>query len=165
MIHIKKSPSADSRTATGYVSQAELLRSSKMHIEDVRKGLQFFADKLVEIGKSHDWTKIYYIMEFHNDFSKKLKGDAFKKAHWFHDLHLQERHHLTDRVPDDVNLLDVLERISDICMAGMARSGEIYDDYLDPAILTKAYKNTIELLKSQIVVDPDDEAPEEVQKG
>ena len=42
-------------------------------------------------------------------------------------------------------------------MAGMARTGKIYDDTLSPEILTKAYKNTVELLKSQIKVEPFEE--------
>jgi L-aminopeptidase/D-esterase-like protein len=49
-------------------------------------------------------------------------------------------------------MLDVLERIADIVTAGMARSGTIYDDNLDPDILVLAYKNTIELLKSNIKI-------------
>ena len=60
--------------------------------------------------------------------------------------------HLLDRCPDDVNLIDVLERIADISMAGMARSGVVYDDELDPEILTKAFKNTLKLMINQIVV-------------
>ena len=45
-----------------------------------------------------------------------------------------------------------MERIADITTAGMARTGNIYDDTLSPEILTKAYKNTIELLKKVIEV-------------
>ena len=42
-------------------------------------------------------------------------------------------------------------------MAGMARTGKVYDDSLDPKILEKAYKNTVNLLKSQIrVIDRED---------
>jgi len=43
-----------------------------------------------------------------------------------------------------------MERIADITMAGMARTGKVYDDTLSPEILTKAYKNTNELLKNNI---------------
>jgi hypothetical protein len=38
-------------------------------------------------------------------------------------------------------------------MAGLARTGKIYDDTLSPEILTRAYKNTIELLKNTIQVE------------
>ena len=156
MLLIYKSPSADTRTAKGDVTKSQLLHSSLMHIEDVRKALYFFMLMLNDAGYQHDHTKIDHIDEFYEDFSKGLKGEDFKKGDWFQ-LHLTERHHLTDRCPDDVTLIDVLERVADICMAGMARSGEVYDDELDPEILVKAYKNTIKLLISQIkVIDPED---------
>ena len=37
-------------------------------------------------------------------------------------------------------------------MAGMARSGLVYPDYLSSDVLMQAYQNTIELLKREIVV-------------
>jgi hypothetical protein len=57
-----------------------------------------------------------------------------------------ERHHLDDRVPDDVNLLDVIEMVVDCVVAGMARTGEVYPIELSNDILQKALKNTKELL-------------------
>jgi len=42
MIKIKKSPSADSRTAVGKVSKDELYESSLQHIDDVQKAMTFF---------------------------------------------------------------------------------------------------------------------------
>ena len=143
MLLIYKSPSADTRSATGPVSKGDLLNSSLMHIEDVRKALYYFMILLSEAGNHHDHTKIDHI----DDSVYSLAGGA----------HLTERHHLNDRCPDDVTLIDVLERIADICMAGMARTGKVYDDSLDPKILEKAYKNTVNLLKSQIrVIDRED---------
>ena len=154
MIKIKKSYNADSRTAVGDVSKEELLKSSVQHIGDVQKALAFFVGKLVEAGAIHDHTKLSGIDDFYHSFSRKLTGDAFKAEKWFQS-HLKERHHLNDRCPEDVTLIDVLELISDITMAGMARSGKIYDDTLDPEILVRAYKNTIALLVQQIEVEPD----------
>jgi hypothetical protein len=51
-----------------------------------------------------------------------------------------------------VNLLDVLEYISDCVMAGMARSGSVYDLTMPPELLERAFKNTVDLLKSQVVI-------------
>ena len=151
MITIQPSPSADSRTAAGNVTKEELLESSKMHISDVQKGMNFFAQMILEAAGNHDHTKLEYIDEFYEDFKTKKDGD-FKAGKWFSEHHLTERHHLLDRCPDDVNLIDVLERIADICMAGMARSGKVYNDALDPAILERAYQNTIQLLLKNIQV-------------
>ena len=151
MITIKKSPTADSRTAVGDPTKNDLLASSVQHIGDVQKGMAFLASKIIEAGTIHDHTKISGIDDFYDSYSKKLTGDAFKAEKWFQS-HLTERHHLNDRCPDDVTLIDVLERVVDITTAGMARSGRIYDDTLDSEILQRAYKNTIELLKNNIEV-------------
>lgn len=154
-IILKKSQNADTRSAIKKVSKEELYQQSKQHIEDVKKAIDWMRDILFQVLEEHDWSKLKYIDEFHKDFEFIQSGQIgeFKKMHWFKDLHLQERHHLNDRCPEDVNLFDVLERIADITTAGMARSGRIYDDTLSPEILTKAYKNTIELLKQTIEIN------------
>jgi hypothetical protein len=150
MISIKNSSSADSRTAKGLVTQEELLNASRQHIGDVQAALAWFAGKLKEAGDSHDYTKIKDIGEFYSDFIN-LSTEEFKQGKWF-GKHLAERHHLNDRCPEDVNLIDVLERIADIVMAGMGRSGNVYDDSLSPEILQKAYANTVKLLQSNVQV-------------
>uniref|UniRef100_A0A6M3L0C5 Uncharacterized protein n=1 Tax=viral metagenome TaxID=1070528 RepID=A0A6M3L0C5_9ZZZZ len=154
MIEIPSSQNADSRTAIEKVSKEVLLANSRQHIRDVKEAMNWMAWKLREISISHDWTKVTHIDEFHDDFSASQNGfqGDFKEQHWFKDLHLQERHHLLDRCPEDVNLFDVLEKIADCVMAGMARSGSVYDDTLSPELLEKAYQNTVELLKKETIV-------------
>ena len=154
MIKINKSTNADTRSATEKVSKEVLLENSKQHIEDVNKALWWMSNRLIDIGFGHDWTKLENIDEFYADFSSTQDGfqGDFKQMHWFKDLHLQERHHLTDRCPEDVNLFDVLERIADCVMAGLARSGNLYEDTLSPEILVKAYQNTINLLIAEVEV-------------
>ena len=151
-VYIEPSPSADSRTAKGPISQEELLRSSQMHIDDVRSALSFIRHRLFLAGLNHDRTKIKYIEEFYRDFSQPETGAKFKEKDWYQKRHLTERHRLRDRCPLDVNLIDVIERVCDICMAGLARSGEVYDDKLAPEILERAYQNTIKLLLNHTVV-------------
>lgn len=153
-IEIKKSPTADTRSAKTLVDKNTLLESSKQHISDVQKAMKWMQIKIEEQGIKHDWTKIDYIDEFHSNFTsvQKDKSINFCNLEWFKRHITSERHHLTDRCPDDVNLFDVLERIADIVMAGMARTGNIYEDNLSEEILKKAYKNTIELLKKQVKV-------------
>lgn len=82
-------------------------------------------------------------------------GGDFRELNW-HRRHVsEERHHLNDRVPSNVTLLDVLERVADITMAGLARSGNVYPDALPPEVLEKAYQNTIELLKTETIIEED----------
>lgn len=154
MIKIHKSPTADTRSAKEIVSKETLLASSKQHIGDVQQAMRFMADKFIEASDKHDWTKVDFIDEFHRDFEAVQKGSLndFKERPWFKRHVTSERHHLNDHCPEDVNLFDIMERIADITMAGMARTGTIYDDTLSPEILVKAYKNTIELIKNNTEV-------------
>ena len=154
MINIKRSKNADTRTATQKISKTELLIQSKQHIDDVIKAMIWMSRMLSDIAYNHDWTKLENIDEFYADFSATQDGfqGDFKQMHWFKDLHLKERHHLTDWCPDDVNLFDVLERMADCVMAGLARSGSVYEDTLSTEILVKAYQNTIKLLINEVKV-------------
>jgi len=155
VIHIKRSPNADTRSAREKVSKTGLLIQSRQHIDDVIKAMVWMARTLEQQSFQHDWTKIENINEFYTDFSATQDGfqGDFKQMHWYKDLHLKERHHLNDSVPDNVNLFDVLERVADVTMAGLARSGNIYPATISPEMLVKAYNNTIELLKSQVVIE------------
>ena len=47
---------------------------------------------------------------------------------------------------------DVLDFIADCVMAGMARSGSVYELKLPTELLERAFQNTVELLKAQVVV-------------
>jgi len=154
MIEIKRSTNADTRSAREKVSKTGLLINSRQHIDDVIKAMIWMSRRLSDIAYNHDWTKLENIDEFYADFSATQDGfqGDFKQMHWFKDLHLKERHHLTDWCPDDVNLFDVLERIADCVMAGMARTGSVYEDKISPEIIMRAHQNTIELLKAEIKV-------------
>lgn len=151
MIVIKKSATADTRTCDfANVSKKTLINSSLAHISDVVKALTFFQCKLAAAAGCHDYDKLSDIDSFHEDF---ITG--FKQTGWW-DRHRQmHRHHLAqaDGVPDDVNLVDVIEYISDCVMAGMARSGEVYELEMTDELLRKAFKNTVEMLKANVVVE------------
>jgi hypothetical protein len=148
MIVILKSPNADSRSAEEELTLEELSKSTESHVSDVEAGLQFFANALTDAGWNHDFTKRAYLEEFLD----ALKAGNIKESKWYK-LHItRERHHLKSHVPEDVNLIDVLEQLTDCVMAGLARSGEIYDIDLPDELLQTAYKNTVELLKKQVEV-------------
>jgi len=153
MIHIKKSPTADTRTRDwSKVTKLELFDASHSHRRDVRRAMAFLVKELGLAAAHHDDDKVSDegLEAFHADF---ITG--FKQTGWFENHLKVNRHHIDkpEGVCDDVNLIDVLEHIADCVMAGMARSGSVYDIDLPPELLAKAVKNTVELLKAQVVID------------
>lgn len=151
VIHIKKSQTADTRTCDfANVSKQTLLDSSVSHISDVSKALAFFQAKLTETVNRHDTDKLTDIDGFHADFVT-----GFAQQGWWTRHRQINRHHLMqeDGIPADVNLIDVLDFIADCVMAGMGRSGSVYALNLPPELLERAFQNTVELLKGQVVVE------------
>ena len=147
-IIIKKSKNADTRTCDwSKVSKKELLENSKQHIGDVKKGLSLFVDMLNKASKRHDFTKIDNIDEFYSDFQT-----GFKKTDWWEKHQQKERHHFNTKkyIQKDINLIDVLEQITDGVMAGMARSGKYRKEVPDVKLLLKAYENTAKILLKQL---------------
>ena len=156
MITIVKSPNADSRSAEDGLTLESLDASTKSHISDVQQGLMFFANMLMDAGWAHDFTKRAYMEEF---FAALTSGNI-KESKWYK-MHIsRERHHLLSNAPADVTLVDVFEHLVDCTMAGMARSGEVYDVDLPPELLQLACKNTVELLKMQVEVLTPEQAAE-----
>ena len=150
MIEIRKSDTADTRTCDyANVDEATLLYSSHQHIGDVQKALIFFAERIHEAARVHDQDKLSDIAGFHADFVT-----GFKQTGWWDRHRRLNRHHLTneDGIPEDVNLIDVLDFIADCVMAGMGRSGSVYPLKLPPELLERAFQNTVELLKSEVRV-------------
>ncbi len=150
MIEITKSQTADTRTCdVSKVSREQLLASSQQHIGDVVKALAFFSGKLMEAAGSHDFDKLAAIDWFHEDFKT-----GFKQTGWWDNHRKIHRHHIdkADGVPDDVNLIDVLEHVADCVMAGMGRSGSVYELKLSDELLQRAFRNTTEMLRAQVVV-------------
>lgn len=150
MIEIHPSPTADTRTCDyTNVTKETLYQSSVQHIGDVRRGLNFFSRMIDHAAGYHDHDKLTGIDHFHSDFT-----GGFKETGWWDNHRKVNRHHLlqADGVPEDVNLIDVLDLITDCVMAGMARSGSVYQITVPPEVLQRAFDNTVDLLKSQVVV-------------
>lgn len=151
MITIQKSQTTDTRTCDfANTSKETLLASSKQHIFDVRKALDFFMARVCEAGQKHDTDKLTDIDGFHADFVT-----GFVRTDWWDRHRALNRHHLNqdDGIPDDVNLIDVFDFIADCVMAGMGRSGSVYPLHLSPELLERAFQNTVELLKREVVVE------------
>lgn len=157
MIEIQKSPTADTRTCDwSKVDKSQLLLSSLQHIDDIGKGLGLFAGMLAEAAARHDFDKISDIDGFHRDFAT-----GFKQTTWWDNHRKVNRHHINmdDGVRDDVNLVDVIEHIVDCVMAGMARSGKVYDLAVPDAVLQLAFQNTVKLLKANVQVARTEASP------
>jgi len=154
MITIKRSPTADTRTCDwSKATKDQLLASSHQHIADVEAGLTFFVMQLYAAARVHDFDKITDIDGFHRDFQT-----GFKQTDWWDEHRKMNRHHLNmpDGVPDDVNLVDVIEHVVDCVMAGAARSSKgtdgVYAITLPDHVLQRALANTAEMLKKNIQV-------------
>lgn len=158
MITIYKSPNADSRSANSPITPVSLRSDTVSHMKDVDKGIKFICNELEKRAKSHDHTKIEHI----DDFCDALNSGKIKESDWYQLHIMEERHHLKSHVPDDVNLIDVIEHLVDCTMAGLARSGEIYDVDLLAETLQLAAQNTVELIKANTqVIDPSVESNHE----
>ena len=154
MIQIKPSKTADTRSCDfSKVLKHQLQQSSLQHISDVRIGMTWFAEQLLRAAVDHDEDKLTAIDQFHEDFVT-----GFKQTTWWDNHRKITRHHLLqeDGVPENVNLIDVIEMIVDCVMAGMARTGSVYPLEIKPEVLMKAFNNTADLLKSQVVVVDDE---------
>ena len=148
-IKIKKCPVAESKE--------DFLTVQAMHASDVQKGCAFIANKIIEAGINHDYSKIPLLDNYLENNIAAKTGDEFKNCKWYQAHINAERHHLNARCPDDVNLIDVIELLVDCVMASIARRGNLYAtetaDFISMDILEKAFKNTVEMLKNEIVLE------------
>ena len=120
-----------------------------------------FAQEIENRSEKHDWTKKVepYKSMFYRDMCNTIEGRVdFFNGEWSR-LHYEEleRHHLNRHCPEDVNLIDVIEMLCDCVVAGKARSGDVYDITISDTVLQNAVKNTVELLKSHVVVEGEQE--------
>lgn len=147
MIIIKKSPTADSRSCDcKNVSKETLIESTRLHIRDVYRSMDFLGQLVENAGFEHDRHKHETMDEFHKAFT-----GGFVDETWWNE-HKKERHHLPPDL-EDVNLIDILEHISDCVTAGMARTGKVRPLTISNEKLQKAFQNTVNLLIRNIKVE------------
>lgn len=150
-IKIQPSPTADTRTCDwSKVTREQLLEASIMHKRDISQAMGLFQLMLTEAANRHDFDKLSAIEHFHSDFQT-----GFKATGWWDNHRKVNRHHLAmeDGIPEDVNLIDVLDYVADCVMAGLARSGSVYDLHLPNELLQRAFQNTVSLLKASVEVE------------
>lgn len=149
-VYITKTLNADTRSMNE-LDYNKIFLDTSNHIYDVKATMTAVGEEFKTRAGNHDWTKLKYFDKFFEDLSTKKTGAEFKALDWWQ-LHRKERHHLNDRVPIDVDLLDVIEMATDVVCAGKARTGEVWPLELSDELLQKALHNTIELLKTNVCV-------------
>ena len=156
MITIKRNTLGDTRTAEKFPTISEFIDSNVNHRRDVETLMKFISRKISAAGMDHDWSKTrepYESMFYQNMYETMVHGAQFEDGKWAK-LHYEEleRHHLKRHVPEDVNLVDVIEMICDCVAAGLARSGSVRDINIDSDTLQKAVKNTVKMLTDEVEV-------------
>ena len=152
-LEIRRNTNGDSRVATKVPTFPDFKESNLEHCENVREMMFNFAEDVKWQGKKHDWTKKNepYRSMFYRDLCNTIEGRMkFEDGEWCKLHYINERHHLLNNVPDDVNLIDVIEMIADCVCAGMARSGEVRPLEINESIIMKAINNTVKLMAESV---------------
>lgn len=157
-ILIQKNTMGDTRTAERMPTIDEFDQANEWHKNDVRELMGKMARMLTERAKKHDWTKTtdpYRSMFYAAMASTMSSGSDFMNSEWA-SLHYYEleRHHLSRNVPEDVNLIDVIEMICDIIAAAAARSGKVPPEeiHIPDAVLQSAVSNTVNMLCESVTL-------------
>lgn len=156
-VTMKKNTLGDTRTAERMPTRAEFDAANESHISDVNALVESFTQEMISRVNNHDLTKVYepYATMFYDDMKANIKdGKApFEKLEWFR-LHISiERHHLNNRIPDDVDLIDVIEMLADCVSAGMTRSGHVYEIKIPDSVLQRAVSNTVKKMIDAVEIE------------
>ena len=152
-IIIRPSPNGDSRTATEFLNREVCHEDIMEHIRNVQLGMNLISKKIAQAGMLHDKTKVIYVDEYIDLVMAGVTGEEFKECGWwFKHIH-EERHHLNDNVPVDVNLIDVIEMLVDGVMSSRGRLGVLDSNCCEISadVLMRAYWNTVEMLNDMVV--------------
>lgn len=136
----------------GYESKEQLLEDTRQHRHDVCLVLSELSLYLERIGVFHDWSKIEYFDQFAQDTLERQDTPDFKQRDWYKVHTVEERHHINARVPDKVNLFDLLEMQVDCIISGLTRAGSVDDKFMEipDEVLKEAYWNTVEYIKDHV---------------
>ena len=155
-IIIEKSNMGDTRTADTMPTLVEFAKANDKHRANVVVLMSNFARDIQKRGHEHDWTKADepYRSQFYQAMVLTMEaGRDFDESVWMRNHYSIERHHLNWRVPEDVNLIDVIEMICDSVEAAAARSGELrYGIDLPDEVLQNAVKNTVQMVWDSVVL-------------
>lgn len=132
-----------------YNDRTIIYEDMQQHRKDVYNVLNEIAWNIYQTGQMHDWTKTSFFDEYYNDIIERQTNNDFKNREWYKIHTKYERHHINSNTPIEVNLIDIIEMITDCIVTGKAtNNGEVDKKYLQIPIetLTEAYWNTIQLI-------------------
>lgn len=146
-IKIRKNPNGDSRTAKKDVTFKEFQEANDMHKSDIRAVMFLLSEIILDMGLKHDWTKKSEEKLFYDNFLSTMnEGTDFVRGEWYQYHINNEKHHPLCKCHDDINLLDIIEMITDCVCAGKARSGVVREIEISDEILKIALNNTVKLI-------------------
>lgn len=129
-------------------------RANEGHSEDVKNVMMAVANAIADAGKVHDITRYTdpYRTHLYNDIRDCFEGrlDDLKNGVWYQEHISKERHHLLDRVPEDVNFVDVIEMICDVICTKKERSLEPTIPFISKDVLYAAYVNTFNMINDAV---------------
>lgn len=156
MVKIKRTTNGDSRVAEKVPTFNEFEVANAEHMSHVYSLMRELSERMERQGKDHDWSKVIepYKSMFYRDLCNSIEGNMdFIDGKWVNFHYQVERHHLLRNVPDDVDLIDVMEMVCDYVAAGLARSGEVELFEIDESILSKALHNTVAKIKNMCCLE------------
>ena len=138
----------------GYDNKKQLYQDTQKHRTDVHKMMKNIGEYLTVKGYFHDWSKIEYFNSFAKDTLERKDTPDFKSRPWYYIHTTVERHHVNANVPEDVDLFDILEMITDCTIAGVTRTGEVDEKFLEipDEVLIESYWNTVRKIKEKILL-------------
>lgn len=155
-VKIKRNTDGDTRVATKVPTFQEFYEANRLHTQDVKRMMKGFAEELEERASYHDWSKRIEPHEstFYRELCNTIEGRInFEEGEWYKFHCENERHHLLNCCPDDVNLVDVIEMLCDCVCAGMARIGYVRDLEINTEILERAVGNTAKMLEDIVELE------------
>ncbi len=151
---IEKVNITETKNLKGLQDSDEIFMSILYHQDNIKKVMRMISEHILDVGDVHDWTKLDYFDEFYNDCFERRYNPVFSNREWYN-IHCKfERHHLNSKIPDDVDLFDVLESIVDCIVTAKSQNIKVNPFFLllRDDVLQEAYWNTIKKLEDNIIL-------------
>lgn len=141
-------------------SLTEFNKANQSHINNVRSVMNIICSELSARAASHDNTKIYdpYRSQFYVDVCNSINGLInFNNGAWIREHYDKERHHVDRYVPEDVDLIDIIETLVDVVVSGFERNGAAGTVSINGTVLNQAIQNTLDKITGVIdFYDPEE---------